>query len=614
MRQPFRTRGADAMMERPALIRIRMRFMRVPRRAAAHIVLFAMIVLAAASPSAAAPVQSKEQVWQGVLDVGVAKLRLQFRIAKDGDDFSGEMVSRDQGNARVPLSAVIIDGDTVKLELAAAGAKFTGRRTGSGKVVGKWTQGGREWDLTLEQVDRVMPDQHIESWQGTLQAGGREFEFQVRVFRDPGGKLLAKLDSFSENLIGLPIEMTRHEDAFHFEVRLTKATYEGSYNKDKSRVTGHWLQSGGKFPLDFTSIDISKTRQPQPRKRPQHPQPPYPYVSEEVRFENQAADVSLAGTLTYPTGDGPFPAAILITGSGPEDRDETIFEHKPFLVIADDLTRRGIAVLRYDERGVGESTGKFAEATSEDFASDVSAAVDFLKTRTSIDGRRIGLIGHSEGGLIAPLVAVSRSDVAFIVMLAGPGVTGEQIGITQSRAMAAAEGAPKQIIDAQEQLLKTLFTAMKKHDGQLPDTVRQEALAEFRKALPPEQTEGVDIAALAEAGLQRIENPWFRFFLTYDPAVALRKLKCPVLALNGSTDLQVDAEANLNAIREALAAGGNPDFQVRTLSNLNHMFQTSETGKLSEYIELEETFAPVALNAMGEWIVKRMLPERGPKE
>jgi pimeloyl-ACP methyl ester carboxylesterase len=329
-------------------------------------------------------------------------------------------------------------------------------------------------------------------------------------------------------------------------------------------------------------------------KRPQNPVKPYPYHDEDVSYENKAQNVTLAATLTIPLGKGPFPGVVLITGSGPQDRDESLLGHKPFLVLSDYLTRHGIAVLRADDRGVGKSTGVFAKGTTADFATDAEAGVAYLKTRAEIDPHKIGLVGHSEGGLIAPMVAARNKDVAFIVMMAGTGVPGDQILPAQGEAIEVASGkSPEQASRnaANERAMLTLVETEK------DDAVLQKELKEKMAGEVPEAQIGLQIS--------QITSVWFRYFLTYDPATALRKVTCPVLAINGSLDKQVLPSQNLPAIRKALAESGNQHVEVDELPGLNHLFQTAKTGAPAEYSQIEETMSPVALDKMATWILKQ---------
>jgi len=340
-------------------------------------------------------------------------------------------------------------------------------------------------------------------------------------------------------------------------------------------------------------------------RRPQFPVPPLPYFEQEVVFDNDDAGISFVGTLSYPSKGGPFGAAVLIHGSGAHTRDEMVSLHKIFLVLADHLTRQGIAVLRYDKRGVGLSGGKpDPQSTSDDYASDVRAAVCFLKIQPNIDPSKIGLIGHSEGGFIAPMVAADSADVAFIVLLAGTGLPGMDIQMLQENAMGKARGSNEKAVIANDKLNKVVFPIIiaTKDNGEALRRIRaaeKEVLtAEERKLL------GFPDQGFPDEVYDPLLSPWFRRFLELDPRAYLEKVKCPVLALNGEKDLQVLPDPNLAEIEKALRKGGNQNVTVNKLQGINHMFQTAPTGLGIEYRNIEETFAPAALEIISTWIRK----------
>jgi len=333
-----------------------------------------------------------------------------------------------------------------------------------------------------------------------------------------------------------------------------------------------------------------------------------PYTEEELVYENKEAGITLAGTLTLPSGDTPFPVVLLITGSGPHDRNETIFNHRPFLVLADYLTRQGIAVLRVDDRGMGKSTGDFFQATSEDFAFDVLAGIEYLKTRKEINPKQIGLIGHSEGGLIAPMVAVKSPDVAFIVLMAGAGLTGEEILYLQGALISRAMGVSEEKIAKNRQTNEKICSFIKEETDEkiIKEWLRQRFVAGWEKMSEEEKKAIGDPEEYLKAQLQCLFSPWVRFFLTYDPKPTLMKVKCPVLVINGEKDLQVPPKENLSAIEKALKAGGNKNFTIKELPGLNHLFQTAQTGLPSEYAKIEETISPDALKIIGDWILEQI--------
>jgi fermentation-respiration switch protein FrsA (DUF1100 family) len=391
---------------------------------------------------------------------------------------------------------------------------------------------------------------------------------------------------------GIPTTaVTRNGDSLKIEVKSLAGLFEGKIAADFSAIDGKWTQGGGTLTLLLKPV---KNESELELKRPQNPVKPYPYREEEVSYTNSQQNVTLAATLTIPPGKGPFPAVVLITGSGPQDRDESILGHKPFLVLSDYLTRHGIAVLRADDRGTAKSTGVFATATTADFATDVEAGIACLKTRGEINPRKIGLIGHSEGGVIAPMVAARNKDVAFIVMMAGTGVRGDEVLVAQGEAIEIASGK------SPEEAAKN--AAKEKEMLTLVETEKDEALLE--KELK-EKLAGEVPEPLIGSQIKQVTSPWFRFFLTYDPASALRKVTCPVLAINGSLDKQVLPTQNLPPIREALKQAGNRHVEVDELPGLNHLFQPAKTGSPSEYAEIEETISPVALEKMSTWILKQ---------
>ena len=382
-----------------------------------------------------------------------------------------------------------------------------------------------------------------------------------------------------------------------------RAEFTGKLSADGTEAVGQWKQGGASLPLT-----LKKTDRPTERRRPQTPRPPFPYREEPLTYENKAGGVRLAGTLTVPQGAGPFPAVILISGSGAQDRDETILEHKPFLVLADHLTRRGIAVLRVDDRGVGGSSGKVASSTSEDFAGDVKAGIATLKARPDINPKAIGLIGHSEGGIIAPLVATRSSDVAFIVLLAGTGLPGDEILTSQVGLLLKASGADKKMLDEGVRTQRRLLAAVKtEKDEQKGKEAAQAIIQEMRDNLPePERKDFDESRKGIDAQIAQLYTPWIQFFLTYDPRPALARVRCPVLALNGANDVQVAPRENLTEIEKALKSGGNDRIVIKELPRLNHLFQTSETGLPAEYARIEETMAPSVLSLIGDWIAEQV--------
>jgi hypothetical protein len=402
------------------------------------------------------------------------------------------------------------------------------------------------------------------------------------------------MGSPDQNASGLRVdEVIRSGDSLKLEMKSLKAGIEGKFSADHTTFTGT-LNQGASFPIVLRRVVDKSDLNPSPR--PQNPVKPYPYREEEVIYDNKTADVQSAGTLTIPPGKGPFPAVVLITGSGPQDRDETLLGHKPFLVLSDYLTRRGIAVLRADDRGVGKSTGNFSAATTADFATDTEAGIAFLKTRAEVNPKKIGLIGHSEGGIIAPMLAARNHDVAFIVMMAGTGLPGDEILASQAQLLSEAAGASHAAAEKNAAKERELLALVKQEHKGKDDAALEKQIREKLAGNVPDAALGAEI--------QKLNSPWVRYFIAYDPSIALEKVACPVLALNGEKDIQVSPKQNLPAIRKALEAGGNKNFETVELPGLNHLFQTAKTGAVSEYAQIDETIAPAALDKIGSWLEK----------
>lgn len=439
-------------------------------------------------------------------------------------------------------------------------------------------------------------------WQGSLRATPViELRLVLEITESPDGGLAGQLVSVDQGNSRIPLTgVSERDGAVRIDAAGIGANFEGTLSPDGSELSGQWRQGGGERPLEFRRLAEAPSF-----GRRQDPVPPYPYAARDAMFENASAGIMLAGTFTRPEGDGPHPAVVLISGSGPQDRDEALMGHRPFLVLADHLTRRGIAVLRYDDRGVGRSTGDFRAATHDDFVSDALAAVAWLKDRPGIDPARIGLVGHSEGGVAAPLAAVKQpDDIAFMVLMAAPGVPMGELLTRQSTDIARAMGAsPELLADSVESQRETLD--LLRQDLEPADLeTRLLALVQTQLArLTEEQRKAFGFnEAMVDAQVQMVMTPWFRHLLEYDPQTTLGQVTCPVLAINGGRDLQVAAEPNLDGIGAALAAGGNTDVTIRSFPELNHLFQTAVTGSPAEYGSIEETFNPEVLETISGWI------------
>ncbi len=410
-------------------------------------------------------------------------------------------------------------------------------------------------------------------FRGTIETPGATIEFFVVL--DPEG----------ESQISIPAQGLRDGALSEVESSPERAAFllagAGARVEATLAPTGEssectFSQHGFNFPCSLKPMDAETFELAQTTERPQTPKAPFPYSVEEVAFENTADGVHLEGTLSIPPGPGPHPAALLISGSGPQDRDETIMGHKPFLVLADHLSRAGIAVLRVDDRGVGGSTGSVAQSTGADFARDAAAGLAMLRSDPRLDANRIGVIGHSEGGVIGPRVAAADPKLAFVVMMAGTGVPGDQVVREQAVELVRASGASEAQIDA----------VRVQQDATIDAILAAKTVEEARAGVP----------AQAAASISR----WFMDFIAYDPAPALKAVRCPVLVLQGDLDLQVLPEQNLPAIRAALE--GNDRVRVVRFPGLNHLFQTAKTGLPAEYAVIEQTLAPEVLDTMADWL------------
>jgi len=435
-------------------------------------------------------------------------------------------------------------------------------------------------------------------WDGTLNVSTIKLRLIFHIASAPGTGTTATIDSIDQGAKGIPVTaVTKTGDKLLFEIKAIQGSFEGALSSDGRTIAGTWRQGPNTIPLTLTRRAAGAAVPTV--NRPQTPVRPFPYREEEVSYANPASPdkVTLAGTLTTPQGKGPFPAAILIAGSGPNGRDEDILGHKLFLVLSDYLTRQGIAILRVDKRGVGHSTGSYDTATSLDFASDVKAGLAWLRTRSDIDLRHIGLIGHSEGGLIAPMVAADDPGVAFVVLMAGPGENGTKILLQQGALILKASGMSESAVAENTAGRAAMFKLAREEK----DPVKRNA--ELHRMMAALDKTGSMTPQAIDAQLKAFSNDWFRFFLSYEPVPTLARLRMPVLALNGSLDLQVPPRENLAAIRTALA--DDKQATIVELPGLNHLFQTAKTGAPSEYSMIEETMAPLALKTMSDWIIAR---------
>jgi pimeloyl-ACP methyl ester carboxylesterase len=561
-----------------------------------------LLLLPCASGAAAQMAGVPQGTYSGTLQAGEAQLHLLLHLSKGANgSLRATLDSLEQGVFAIEASSVSFANFNLKLELTSVGARFEGKVSPDHEIIhGNWSQGNVSIPLIFQRDtgavarkpgDAIFPVEGL--WQGAVETHGMRLRFQLHISHDTEGSLIAALDSLDQGVTGLPANhVTLKDPIFHFEIPSVAGVYEGSLNGAKNAIAGKWSQTSA----DNLSLDFKRSDQTLELRRPQTPARPFPYVEEEVTFGGGAQGNLLAGTLTLPKGDGPFPAVLLIAGSGPQDRDESLANHRPFLLIADALTRKGIAVLRYDKRGVGKSTGNPDTATTIDLAADAQAALAFLKSRKEIDGSRIGLIGHSEGAIIAPYMAGHSKEVKWMVLLAAPVTTGEKTLLNQSELIGRAGGLSDEQLEASLGFDQAAYALVRKEKD-------PNALAEKLVALVKES--GLDAAlppAALETQLRMLASPWFRFFLDYDPLPNLKAVNCPVLALYGQKDLQVAPKANLPLLQKALHDSMNTQAETRELPELNHLFQHAYTGTPAEYAAIEETFAPDALTLIVDWV------------
>ena len=434
-------------------------------------------------------------------------------------------------------------------------------------------------------------------WGGTIITSGIEVEVNFEIQTAEKRILLSVPIQKINDQVGSGIEIKG--DSIFFDYSNFNASYEGQYDADKKEIIGEWMQ--GKK----TALNLKRIEKKAELVRNQVVKRPYPYKSENLKFHNEKADIDLAGVLTTPEGDGPFPLAILISGSGPQDRNSELLGHKPFLVIADHLTRNGIAVLRYDDRGVKNSGGSFTTSTSADFATDAEAAIAFGLTLPNIDQSKIGLVGHSEGGLIAPLVASRNEEVDFIVSIAGPAIPISELMTIQNKMIFEKIGMSEDGLTVLEDNLPKIYSIVNqdKEPKELFDTLI-DAVKVYYNALPEEDQKllGPSSSAYYTAISTTFFTPWFRHFLAYDPGPSWQKVTCPVLALNGSEDIQVSAKENLEAIKKHLTTAKNKNHTEIELEGFNHLMQPCKVCSINEYVSIPTTFDPQALDLITNFV------------
>lgn len=560
-------------------------------------------------------------VWSGEVTLPsrtALELSIEIGEREDGEQWARLTIPA-QGVVDQELDLVSVDGREITFSWNQVGARFSGRLGVNGEsIVGTLEQAGQTFPFRLRRDAPVQKfDDEIvreeQRWKGVAKLPGIDVEFLVTFTPSPAETgWTAMIDIPVQNVERMPLKRVRFDDEIHFTIQLAEegapppATFK-LRRTGADAAKGVFTQAGSQFRVTMSRLtDPNETIE---LDRPQTPEPPFPYAQREVTYTSPVDGVTLAGTLTIPEGKGPHPAVLMLTGSGPQDRDETIMGHKPFLVIADHLTRRGVAVLRVDDRGVGGSGGDVMRTDARTNIADAITGVTFLAKQPEIDPSRIGLIGHSEGAWIAPMAAAESDDVAFVVMLAAPGVSGAELLLMQRDAIRRVVGVPAEQRRLEREKHEALIEAIASGaaDAEIEAALRELARAEFQGAS--------DIDALMDRVVAQqmpmMTSPWFRDVLKLDSRPALRALRIPVLVVTGELDLQVPPDQNMPPIRGALNAAGNTKAKLVTMPGLNHLLQRANRGLPSEYIAIPETISPDALTLMTEWIQDRAGVERG---
>lgn len=467
--------------------------------------------------------------------------------------------------------------------------------------------------FNAKKISTKMPEENIEGdWSGELDFGGMKITLFLRINQNSSGNIIATFESI-DGLIPKTqvVNIMLNSYSLKFELPTLASIYEGHLNKQESEISGNLIYNNTAYPLILKKGILDKTL----FRKPQEPLPPFPYIEEVVKYKNDLADITLEGTLTLPSSQGQFPAVLLIAGSAPYDRNATQNSHKPFMILADHLTRKGIAVLRFDKRGVNQSTGTYETADGKDFADDVLAGVNYLRTRPEINHLHIGLVGHSEGAVLAPMVAVKAKDLAFLVLMAGATVNGKEIMIEQHSIARHIEGVPKEIIAEESALLNEVYEFVK-NDEQAAKQIHN-VLTKYLERKREVQVKpifsitGIEVnQASLNKIITRINTPWFRYFLINEPTTYLKQIKMPICALYFELDSQVSPKQNMPLLVETLDKVGHENYSVKELPKHNHMLQSCKTGTLAEYIQNPETVSPLILNIMTDWILDQTVPNR----
>jgi len=449
--------------------------------------------------------------------------------------------------------------------------------------------------------ESLIQDTITGSWLGELEIPNTaKLRMGITISKTTESSYKAVLNIIDQATGDIPCDEVIHKnDSVIIRINRLGIEVAGILDSENKSILSEFRQRGGIFPILFNRVDKLPVL-----SRPQEPKKPYPYDEENVVFENKKAGIKLAGTLTYPKSKTKLPAVILVTGSGKQDRNEEVGKHKPFWIIADYLTRNGIAVLRVDDRGIGGSTGIFDQSTTGDFTEDALSGIAFLKSRQEINPKKIGIIGHSEGGMVAALAASKSSDVAFIVSMAGAFTNFEEVVIDQIVNQLKLQGTKDEDIELESNWRKKIYSLAKENTDSA--TAAKKLWEIYSKLSEAEVARLNWPKGRQDAQIKQVLNPWWRYILGMDNKEILINVKCPVLAIYGELDQQVNPAKNIPIIEQALKEGGNKDFTVKKLPGLNHLFQTAMTGSEYEYIRIEETISPQALNMISAWILKQV--------
>jgi alpha-beta hydrolase superfamily lysophospholipase len=574
-----------------------------------------------AAPSAASPA-AFDGLWMGsttgarpvdvVLGVATTNGKLTAQGALPAFGSLGESINgltEKDGHLTGSFSAMV---GSIRFDVTRAGEALDGvliaTPPGSPQAI--------EMPVHLERTIEAVGAKDARTWAGQLEAGGQTLVMGLTIAPNGADRWAGAIDIPAQKIAALSLFVTRSAEGV-FTIRLPvpgNATI--NLREEGADLRGEFSQATFKGPLVFRP-HTAGTPLPAPGAvvRPQEPKAPFPYAILSQRVKHPLGH-TLEGTVFLPDGaskDHPVPAVLLVSGSGPQDRDEALMGHKPFLVLADALARRGIAVLRCDDRGVGGSTGSYATAVTDDFMSDAVVEFGTLANIEGVDAARLGMIGHSEGGLVAPMAVVNMDEQhatqparaarpAFIVMMAGTGVNGDAILREQNKRILLATGLTEAQIAPAVAAHAAYLDAVKSGDV-LRSSAKKLVLAQIALGgTDPATIPAATLEAQVDAALAQVGSPWMKRFLVLDPAVSLRKVKCPVLVLNGTLDTQVDAVQNVPPIEAALKVSGAPTT-VKVMPGLNHLFQRAQTGAIDEYSKIDITIDPEVLDVIASWVL-----------